>query len=84
VHVQRLVPEELVETVVTGDLVGPACLEIASEESGSTARLSWQLELRDPALKLAARIARPLMEWGHDWVVSTGVRQFRRRALGQL
>jgi hypothetical protein len=23
-------------------------------------------------------MARPAMKWGHDWVVASGIRQFRR------
>ena len=83
VTVRRLVPRELIETDVTGDLEGPARLEILPDGSGSRARLAWTVELRDPLLRAASRFARPLMEWGHDWVVSAGLRQFRREALGE-
>ena len=71
-----------VDVVVDGDLSGPARLEVgAGDDGGSTARLAWELELRRPALRTAARVGRPVMEWGHDWVVTTGVDQFLRRAL---
>ena len=83
VHVRRVIPLELIDTVVSGDLAGPARLELAAQERGSTARLTWEVELRDPVLRLASRVARPIMEWGHNWVVETGVRQFQKRALGQ-
>jgi len=78
VHVREVVPAALVRTEVTGDLAGPARLEIAADGDGSTARLAWELELCSPLLRELARWARPLMEWGHGWVVDNGVRQFRR------
>ncbi len=81
VNVVEIERGRLVRTDVTGDLVGPAHLEVAPDGDGCTARLVWQLELCSPVLRELARWGRPLMEWGHGWVVDTGVRQFRRRAL---
>jgi hypothetical protein len=81
VHVVDVVPEQIVAVRVTGDLDGPARLELASRGDGSTARLTWRVEVRAPLLRVGATVSRPLMEWGHQWVVDTGVRQFRRRAL---
>ena len=81
VDVQEVDEHRLVDAVVDGDIAGPARLEVAAAGSGSEARLVWTLELRDPLLRSAALVARPLMEWGHEWVVSAGVAQFRRRAL---
>jgi hypothetical protein len=81
VHVRVVEPAVLVDTEVTGDLAGPARLEIAPNGDGSTARLVWEVELCPPLLREMARWARPLMEWGHGWVVDNGVRQFRTRAL---
>jgi uncharacterized protein YndB with AHSA1/START domain len=85
VTVRALEPGRLVEAVVDGDLAGPARLEVGAGpagDGGSTARLAWEMELRRPMLRAAARVGRPVMEWGHDWVVTTGVEQFLRRALG--
>ncbi len=84
VAVDELVPGRLVGAEVDGDLAGPARLEIAhadGEGGGSTVRLAWEMELRRPVLRAAARVGRPVMEWGHDWVVGTGVEQFLGRAL---
>jgi hypothetical protein len=83
VVVRELIPGQLVDAVVDGDLAGPARLEVngAEEGPGSVVRLAWDMELRQPVLRAAARIGRPVMEWGHDWVVTNGVEQFVRRAL---
>lgn len=81
VAVRALEKGRLVDAVVDGDLAGPARLEVRSNGRGSVARLSWEMELRRPALRVAARFGRPLMEWGHEWVVANGVKQFFRLAL---
>ncbi len=82
VTVQKVVPGRRVEATVDGDLAGPAELEVRpGADGGSAVRLAWDLELRRPVLCAAARIGRPVMEWGHDWVVTTGLEQFRSRAL---
>ena len=76
-HVTRVVEEESVVVDVSGDLRGPARLEVADREDGSRARLVWVLEVRRPMLRAAATVGRPLLQWGHDWVVNNGVQQFR-------
>lgn len=81
VTVADLEPGRRVEAVVAGDLSGPARLELAPERRGTLTRLAWEVRLERPVLRSAARLGRPLMEWGHDWVVTTGVEQFCRRAL---
>lgn len=86
VAVRELVPGRLLDAVVDGDLAGPARLEVRpgdgdGDGDGSVARLAWEMELCRPVLRAAARFGRPLMEWGHDWVVTTGVEQFLARAL---
>lgn len=81
VAVRRVVPERLIDTEVSGDIEGPARLELEPTDDGTSARLVWSVRIVDPALRATARVARPLMEWGHDWVVSRGVRAFRQNAL---
>jgi Polyketide cyclase / dehydrase and lipid transport len=76
VNVERAIPPERVETRVTGDLDGPARLEIAPTPSGCAARLVWSLELAR-----LARFTRPILTWAHDRVISSGVHQFERVAL---
>jgi hypothetical protein len=81
IHVDEIVPVRSVATRITGDLVGPARLDVEPRDDGCTARLSWSLELRDRWLGRLARVARPAMSWAHDRVVDVGVQQFERRAL---
>jgi uncharacterized protein YndB with AHSA1/START domain len=81
VHVEEVEDQRLIDTRVTGDLAGPARLEIDGSETVSTARLTWAVELRLPFLSAASLVARPVLVWAHDRIVSTGVEQFRAHAL---
>ena len=81
-RVDDVTAARVVQTTVAGDLCGRARLELDRVEGGSTARLVWSLDLGNPVLAQLARFGRPLMSWGHDLVVATGVEQFRHAALG--
>jgi uncharacterized protein YndB with AHSA1/START domain len=81
VVVTRVVPARAVDATITGDIAGPAALAIEANGAGSAASLEWTVELRDPSLRAAALLGRPVMQWAHDRVVATGVEEFRRRAL---
>jgi uncharacterized protein YndB with AHSA1/START domain len=74
-------PPHRVDTIVRGDLAGPARLEIAPHgDGGSSARLVFDLAVHNRVLRPLAGLARPALEWAHDRVVDTGVEQFRRCA----
>jgi carbon monoxide dehydrogenase subunit G len=81
VRIERVVACQSIDTLVTGDLEGPARLQVDGGDDRSSARLSWSVELHMPFLSAASRVARPVLLWAHDRVVSTGVEQFRARAL---
>ena len=83
VNVRNAVPLRVLETDVEGDIRGQARLEVEETADGCRARLVWELDLRDQLLMPLALIARPALEWGHERVVSSGVEQFRRRALSE-
>jgi carbon monoxide dehydrogenase subunit G len=71
-----------VDATIGGDLVGEARLRLQSEGGGTRAEVAWSVEMRQPAMRLASRIGRPLLQWGHDRVVETTVAGFRRRIEG--
>lgn len=82
ITVAEMTAPETVATQVSGDLEGPARLELASRDGGTDARLCWTLRLQDPVLSRVALVGRPAMAWAHDRIVELGVEQFRERALG--
>jgi Polyketide cyclase / dehydrase and lipid transport len=81
IDVREVVPERCLITEVRGDLEGPARLELEPSGAGSTARLWWELTLRQRFLRRLLPAGRPLMEWGHDQIVARALRDFRQRAL---
>lgn len=70
------------ETTVTGDVEGTATLMLDELDGGGTsARLVSHLAPASPLLRAVGRFARPMVQWGHDWVLDQGRRQFVERGL---
>lgn len=81
VRLRRCCRPWLVEAAVDGDLSGPATLRLEDASDGTRVTVAWSLEMRSAPLRVAARVAYPLMRWGHDRVVDMAVAGFQRRAL---
>jgi len=71
----------LVRATITGDIEGSAALEVTAAPGGCEARLVSHLSPANSVLRAAARLARPVVRFGHDWVLDTGARQFTARAI---
>lgn len=85
--VRRVEPARHVDVDVDGDLRGSAALDLSDVDGragSSRARLHWTVVLHHRMLEFAAYPLRPVLQWGHDWVVATGVEEFRSRALSPL
>jgi hypothetical protein len=71
-----------IDATVRGDLVGSASLELWQRRSvsgvGTVAEVHWVIEMTQRPMRLAARVAHPLLRWGHDRVVDATVAGFRR------
>ena len=84
-EIDDVVPGELVTARVSGDLRGSARLEVRDlsgpQGPRSEIRLRSQLAPTNPVLRTFASVARPVVRFGHDWVLDTGVQQFRSRGL---
>ena len=82
VQLERCEHAQFVDAQVHGDLVGPAHLRLrptgAGSDAGSVAEVDWSLEMRQLPMRLAARMAYPVLRWGHDRVVEATVSGFRR------
>jgi len=57
------------EAEVSGDCSGPASLRLVGLDDGTEATLAWSLEMHPIVLRVADRVARPLLLAGHDAVV---------------
>lgn len=66
---------------VSGDIEGTARLEIAPTSGGSELHFMSELAPTNALLRTVAQLAQPLARFGHEWVLDTGLRQFRDRAL---
>ena len=66
---------------VTGDIEGSARLEVCRSGTGSVLHFTSELTPTNPVLRAVARVARPAARYGHEWVLETGLEQFRTRAL---
>jgi len=77
----EVVPRQAVRATLSGDIVGTAALEISALEGGSELHLVSALAPGSRTLEAVSAIARPVARIGHDWVLATGIRQFRARAL---
>ncbi len=79
VVVLESVPPRRIDAAVEGDLVGHARLVLEPEGGGTRASVTWTIEMMQRPMRVAARIASPLLRWGHDQVVAATVAGFRRQ-----
>ncbi len=80
----EVVPGRSARATVAGDITGTAAFTLsAAEGGGSTGRLVSDLAPASSVLRAFAAVARPLVVWGHDWVLDEGIRQFRARGLAR-
>ncbi|HEV3280440.1 MAG TPA: SRPBCC family protein [Acidimicrobiales bacterium] len=71
-----------IDARVEGDLTGEASLRLRPDAGGTQADVGWTVEMQQPAMRLANRVAHPVLQWGHDRVVEITVAGFRRRIEG--
>jgi len=79
IEIVEVDPSHSVSGVISGDLVGDARILFRPEDADTCVEVAWTIEMQQPAMRLAARVARPLLQWGHDRVVDVTVAGFRRR-----
>jgi uncharacterized protein YndB with AHSA1/START domain len=81
VRLQQCDRPRLIEAAIDGDVRGQAVLRLDAAGGGTRAQVAWSLRMHSAPLRVAARVAYPLMRWGHDRVVDMAVAGFRQRAL---
>jgi carbon monoxide dehydrogenase subunit G len=67
-----------IDATVHGDLEGRAGLRLQPVGEGTEAEVSWTIEMMQRPMRLAARLASPVLRWGHDRVVEATVMGYRR------
>lgn len=77
VELVRCDPERLLDAVVDGDLRGQAQVRLSDQGDDTQAQVAWSLEMMQRPMRVADRMAHPLMQWGHDRVVEMTVAGFR-------
>ena len=71
-------PPSLIDAAVHGDLEGHARLRLRPADGGTDVAATWAFEMMQRPMRIAARIAHPVLRWGHDRVVEVTVNAFRR------
>ena len=80
VTLDEIVESSSISSTITGDIVGVARLDVAQRDDGCEIRLRSELAPDNRVLRLVAATARPLVSFGHNWVLDTGAQQFAERA----
>ena len=79
VELTACLPPRRMEALIHGDLEGEASLDIHPAGIGSTVEVAWAVEMMQRPMRLADRMAHPVLQWGHDRVVEITVAGFRKR-----
>ena len=79
VVIEESVPERRIAALVHGDLEGAALLTFDGDDAQTRVHATWTVEMMQRPMRLASRIASPLLRWGHDRVVEATVDGFRRQ-----
>jgi len=79
VELTRFEAPTAIDAVIHGDLEGKAQLEIHPTDNGCAVEVAWTVEMMQRSMRMASRVALPLLQWGHDRVVEITVAGFRRR-----
>lgn len=78
VELEDCVRPSRIDAAVHGDLEGTARLRLQPDHGGTLATVTWTIEMMQRPMRVAARVAHPLLRWGHDRVVAATVAGFRR------
>lgn len=81
VHLHRVERPYRIDATVGDDLTGAARLDLIPAGDHCDLRLRSTLSPRSGMLRAVAGWAPWIAQRGHDWVLDTGLRQFRDRAL---
>lgn len=80
VRFETVIEAKLIAALVTGDIAGPARIELRDETSGTQVRVVSQLQARSRSIRIVARVMPWLARRAHDWVLDTAALQFAANA----
>jgi uncharacterized protein YndB with AHSA1/START domain len=81
ITLDEVIAPTLIVATVSEDITGHARVDLVARGAGTEARLRSELAPTNRLLRAMSVFALPIARFGHDWVLDTGARQFRARAL---
>ncbi len=76
IHMDDVQPNRSIRARLSGDLTGPAAVDLRQTPVGCELTIKWDVEMQKPSMRSAARFCRPLLVWGHDQVIEITLRRF--------
>jgi hypothetical protein len=71
-------PRRCINASVHGDLEGTARIAFDGDDSETRADARWTIEMKQPSMRVASRLAPQVLRWGHDRVVAATVNGLRK------
>lgn len=71
-RVTRVVPMQLIEGLVEGELQGMGCCRLERFDGLTVVHYDWQVRTTIRWMKLLAPLAKPLFRWNHDQIMRAG------------
>ncbi|MBS1844354.1 MAG: hypothetical protein JST53_08060 [Actinobacteria bacterium] len=71
-------PSEI-KIAIRGDVDGVGSVRLLQRGDKTYVMATWSVEIVQPAMRTAARVAYPIVVWGQDLAVDSIVRAFRRQ-----
>jgi hypothetical protein len=68
-----------VKIAIRGDVDGVGSVRLLQRGDKTYVMATWNVEMVQPAMRTAARVAYPIVVWGQDLAVDAIVRAFRRQ-----
>lgn len=81
IQFHEVVELERISVIVDGDIVGTASLVVTGAGQCCEVRLRSSLAPANRVLGVVTGVVPRLAQFGHDWVINTGAREFTSRAL---
>jgi uncharacterized protein YndB with AHSA1/START domain len=82
IELTRCEKPDIIEALVHRDLEGEASIALCSQGVVTHVEVAWTVEMMQRPMRLADRMAHPVLKRGHDRVVENTVAEFRRRLGG--